>query len=138
MLMAELDTAVRYDLPITVVVANNAALGQIEWEQVVLGYPEYGVRYDHSIDFARVAQACGASGVRVEAAGDLEAAVRAALDHPAPSLVDCVVNPHEPPLPGKIEFEQAKGFAEAFLRGQPDKLATARTLIKDQVDKLRR
>jgi pyruvate dehydrogenase (quinone) len=53
-------------------------------------------------------------------------------------MVDCVVNPHEPPLPGKIEFTQAKGFAEAFLRGQPDKLATARTLIKDQVDKLRR
>ena len=46
-------------------------------------------------------------------------------------------DPHEPPLPGKIEFKQAKGFAEAFLRGQPDKLATARTLIKDQVDKLR-
>jgi pyruvate dehydrogenase (quinone) len=138
MLMAELDTAVRYDLPITVVVNNNAALGQIEWEQVVLGYPEYGVRYERSIDFARVAQACGASGVRVEQAGDLEAAVRDALDHPGPAVVDCVVNPHEPPLPGKIQFEQAKGFAEAFLRGQPDKLATARTLIKDQVDKLRR
>jgi thiamine pyrophosphate-dependent acetolactate synthase large subunit-like protein len=138
MLMAELDTAVRCELPITVVVNNNAALGQIEWEQVVLGYPEYGVRYEHSIDFARVAQACGASGVRVEAAGDLEAAVQAALDHPGPALVDCVVNPHEPPLPGKIQFEQAKGFAEAFLRGQPDRLATARTLIRDQVDKLRR
>ncbi|MFL6187465.1 MAG: thiamine pyrophosphate-dependent enzyme, partial [Actinomycetes bacterium] len=137
MLMAELDTAVRYDLPITVVVDNNAALGQIEWEQVVLGYPEYGVRYDHSIDFAQVAQACGASGVRVERPEDLEGAVRAALAHPGPAVVDCVVNPHEPPLPGKIEFKQAKGFAEAFLRGQPDKLATAGTLIKDQVDKLR-
>jgi pyruvate dehydrogenase (quinone)/pyruvate oxidase len=137
MLMAELETAVRYALPITVVVNNNAALGQIEWEQVVLGYPEYGVRYDHRIDFAQVAQACGALGSTVERAGDLEAAVRAALDHPGPALVDCRVNPHEPPLPGKIEFTQAKGFAEAFLRGQPDKLATARTLIKDQVDKLR-
>jgi pyruvate dehydrogenase (quinone) len=138
MLMAELDTAVRYDLPVKVVVANNASLGQIEWEQVALGYPEYGVRYDRSIDFAQVARACGASGVRVEQAGDLEAAVRAAFDHPGPAVVDCVVNPHEPPLPGKIEFKQAKGFAEAFLRGQPDKLATARTLLKDQVDKLRR
>jgi thiamine pyrophosphate-dependent acetolactate synthase large subunit-like protein len=137
MLMAELETAVRYALPIKVIVNNNAALGQIEWEQVVLGYPEYGVRYDHRIDFAQVAQACGALGSTVERAGDLEAAVRAALDHPGPALVDCRVNPHEPPLPGKIEFTQAKGFAEAFLRGQPDKLATARTLIKDQVDKLR-
>jgi pyruvate dehydrogenase (quinone) len=137
MLMAELETAVRYALPIKVIVNNNAALGQIEWEQVVLGYPEYGVRYDHRIDFAAIAQACGALGSTVERAGDLEAAVRAALDHPGPALVDCRVNPHEPPLPGKIEFTQAKGFAEAFLRGQPDKLATARTLIKDQVDKLR-
>ena len=137
MLMAELDTAARYQLPIKVIVNNNASLGQIEWEQVVLGYPEYGVRYERSIDFAQVAQACGASGVRVERAGDLEAAVRAALDHPGPALVDAVVNPHEPPVPGKIEFKQAKGFAQAFLRGQPDKLATARTLIKDQVDKLR-
>jgi pyruvate dehydrogenase (quinone) len=137
MLMAELATAARYDLPVKVVVNNNASLGQIEWEQMVLGYPEYGVRFERSIDFAQVAQACGASGVRVERAGDLEGAVRAALDHPGPALVDCIVNPHEPPLPGKIEFKQAKGFAEAFLRGQPDKLATARTIIKDQVDKLR-
>ena len=63
--------------------------------------------------------------------------MRAALDHPGPALVDAVVNPNEPPIPGKIEFKQAKGFAEAFLRGQPDKLATAKTIIKDQVDKLR-
>ena len=88
-------------------------------------------------DFAQVATACGASGVQLERADELEAAVQAALEHPGPALVDCVVNPHEPPLPGKIEFKQAKGFAEAFLRGQPDKLATARTLLKDQVDKLR-
>jgi pyruvate dehydrogenase (quinone) len=137
MLMAELDTAVRYQLPITVVVNNNASLGQIEWEQVVLGYPEYGVRYERSIDFAQVAQACGASGVRVERAGDLEGAIRAALEHPGPALVDCIVNPHEPPVPGKIEFKQAKGFAEAFLRGQPDKLDVAKTVIRDQIDKLR-
>jgi pyruvate dehydrogenase (quinone) len=101
MLMAELDTAVRYNLPITVIVNNNASLGQIEWEQVVLGYPEYGIRYERSIDFARVGEACGASGVRVERAGDLEAAVRAALDHAGPALVDCHVNPHEPPSPAR-------------------------------------
>jgi hypothetical protein len=40
MLMAELDTAVRCQLPITVVVNNNASLSQIEWEQVVVGYPD--------------------------------------------------------------------------------------------------
>jgi pyruvate dehydrogenase (quinone) len=97
-------------------------------------HAEYGVRYERSINFA---QACGASGVRIERAGDLEGAICAALEHPGPALVDCIVNPHEPPAPGKIEFKQAKGFAEAFLRGQPDKLDVAKTIIKDQIDKLR-
>jgi pyruvate dehydrogenase (quinone) len=47
------------------------------------------------------------------------------------------VNPHEPPVPGRIEFKQAKGFAEAFLRGEPDKLDTVKTIVQDQIDKLR-
>ena len=45
MLMAEFGTACRYDLPIKVIINNNAALGQIMWEQLVLGYPEYGIRF---------------------------------------------------------------------------------------------
>ncbi len=45
MLMAEFDTACRYELPIKVVINNNTSLGQILWEQMVLGYPEYGVRF---------------------------------------------------------------------------------------------
>ena len=46
MLMAEFLTAARHRLPITVVVNNNDSLGQILWEQMVLGYPEHGVRFD--------------------------------------------------------------------------------------------
>lgn len=42
MLMAEFLTACRYELPIKVFVANNGGLGQILWEQMVLGFPEYG------------------------------------------------------------------------------------------------
>ena len=45
MLMAEFLTAVRDELPIKVVVNNNNSLGQILWEQMVLGYPEHGVRF---------------------------------------------------------------------------------------------
>src|SRR5689334_23433639 len=45
MLMAEFLTAVRHQLPIKVVVNNNNAYGQILWEQIVLGYPEYAVRH---------------------------------------------------------------------------------------------
>ena len=137
MLMAEFDTAVRYGLPVKVVVCNNAALGQIEWEQLVLGYPSYGVEFSRPMRFAPFAESCGGLGLAVDKAGEVEDAVAAALAHPGPALVDCMVNPHEPPVPGEVTFEQAKGFAEAFLRGQPDKLATAKTVVRDAIDRIR-
>ena len=58
--MAELATAVKYKLPIIVVVVKNNTLGQIKWEQMVfLGNPEYGVDLA-PIDFVKFAEACGA------------------------------------------------------------------------------
>ncbi len=58
MLMAEFLTAVRYDLPVKTVVINNGLLGQILWEQMALGYPEHGVRYERRFDFAPSGSAC--------------------------------------------------------------------------------
>jgi len=45
MLMAEFLTAIKHKLPVKVVINNNNSLGQILWEQMILGYPEHGVRY---------------------------------------------------------------------------------------------
>src|SRR5579859_4863104 len=75
MLMAEFDTACRYHLPIKVIINNNAELGQIMWEQLVLGYPEFGIRFEPRADFAPWAEACGGKGIRVDKAAELEAAV---------------------------------------------------------------
>ncbi|MGH2688758.1 MAG: thiamine pyrophosphate-dependent enzyme, partial [Actinomycetota bacterium] len=66
MLMAEFLTAARYELPIKVFVVNNGVLGQILWEQMVLGFPEHGVRWERGADFAPWARACGGHGARVE------------------------------------------------------------------------
>ena len=137
MLMAELDTACRYELPIKGVVNNNGALGQILWEQMVLGYPEFGVRFSQPMSFAPFAQSCGGLGLRVEKASEVEPAVREALAHPGPALVDVMVNPDEPPMPGKVSYDQAKGFAQAFLRGQPRKATMATTLFRDKLDQLK-
>ena len=54
-----------------------------------------------------------------------------------PALVDVNVNPDEPPLPGKVEYQQAKKFAEAFLRGQPRKATIATTLFRDKIEQLK-
>src|SRR5436305_9525393 len=66
MLMGEFATAVKYGLPIIVVVIKNNSLGQIKWEQIVfLGNPEYGVEL-HNPDFAKYAEACAGLGFTVE------------------------------------------------------------------------
>jgi pyruvate dehydrogenase (quinone)/pyruvate oxidase len=136
MLMAELDTACRYGLPIKVFVNNNAALGQIMWEQMVLGFPEFGIRFEQPSHFAPWASACGAQAWEVEQPGELEGVVKEALAHTGPALVDVHVNPEEPPLPPKVTYEQAKGFARAWLRGQPKKATIASTLFRDKLDQL--
>jgi pyruvate dehydrogenase (quinone) len=138
MLMAEFHTAVWHRLPVKVVVNNNSSLGQILWEQMVLGYPEHGVRFgEPAADYAAWARAAGGHGVRVEKAADLPDALRAALAADGPALVDVAVDPDEPPMPGRVTYEQAKKFAAAFLHGQPHKAAIATTLFKDRIQQLK-
>jgi pyruvate dehydrogenase (quinone)/pyruvate oxidase len=138
MLMAEFLTAIQHNLPVKVVINNNNSLGQILWEQMVLGYPEHGVRYPTPFaDFSAFARANGGLGIKVERPGDVQGAISQALAHDGPALVDVNVNPDEPPLPGKVEYKQAVKFAEAFLRGQPRKATIATTLFKDKIEQLK-
>jgi pyruvate dehydrogenase (quinone) len=138
MLMAETLTALQHELPVKVIINNNNSLGQILWEQMVLGYPEHGVRYQGPfVDYSPFAAANGALAVKVERAADAREAIGQALAHPGFALVDVNVNPDEPPLPGKVEYEQAKKFAQAFLRGQPRKATIATTLFKDKITQLK-
>ncbi len=137
MLMAEFLTAARYELPVKVFVVNNGVLGQILWEQMTLGFPEHGVRWEKHADFAPWARACGGTGITVEKPDEVEEAVRTALASPGPALVDVAVNPDEPPMPPKVHYEQAKGFAQAFLKGQPRRATIASTLFRDKLDELK-
>jgi pyruvate dehydrogenase (quinone) len=138
MLMAEFITAIKHQLPVKVVINNNNSLGQILWEQMVLGYPEHGVRHpDPFVDYTAIATANGALGLKVTKPAEVRTAVSELLRHDGPALLDVNVNPDEPPLPGKVEYQQAKKFAEAFLRGQPRKATIATTLFRDKIDQLK-
>src|SRR5712672_3207073 len=65
MLMAEFLTAIQDNLPVKIVINNNS-LGEILWEQMVLGYPEHGVRFGQpESDFAAWAHACHGFGAKV-------------------------------------------------------------------------
>lgn len=133
MLMADFVTAVKYRLPIKVVIIKNGTLGQIKWEQMVfLGNPEYGVEL-HPIDFAAFAHACGGVGFTVENPTDCGRIVDDFLSAPEPAILQAVVDPLEPPLPAKITAEQALKFAESLARGEPNRTKIALTALSDKV-----
>ncbi|HEX5019497.1 MAG TPA: thiamine pyrophosphate-dependent enzyme [Candidatus Binatia bacterium] len=133
MLMAEFATAVKYKLPIKVIVIKNNTLGMIKWEQMVfLGNPEYGCEL-HPIDFAAFARACGATGFTIDDPAQCGTVLEQALATPGPVVVDAVVDPFVPPMPAKITMDQASKFAQSLARGEPNRAKIAWTVLSDKV-----
>ena len=112
MLLGDLLTAVAHDLPVKLVVFDNGSLGMVRLEMEQAGLAAYGTTLANP-DFARVAEAVGMRGIRVEDPHDVDAAVAAALAHDGPVLVDVLTNPDEIAVPPKPTLEQGWGFAIA-------------------------
>jgi len=133
MLMGELATMVKYNLPVKIIVIKNNVLGMIKWEQIAMeGNPQYGVQL-HPIDFQKFAESCGAAGYTVDDPRMVGSVLRQAFDHPGPAVVQAVVDPNEPPLPGKITTEQAWLFAKALARGQKDRWDIIKTVVENKI-----
>ena len=136
MLMGEFATAVKYNLPILVVIIKNNTLGQIKWEQIVfLGNPEYGCEL-HEINFAKYAEACGGLGFTVEKPEEIRPTLERAIATNKPALVEVVVDPYEPPMPSKVTLKQTAHFAEALIKGQSKGGKIALTLFRDKLNEL--
>jgi pyruvate dehydrogenase (quinone) len=136
MLMGEFATAVKYQLPIKMVVIKNNTLGQIKWEQMVfLGNPEYGCELN-PIDFCAFAQACGGTGFRIEDPASCGAILDQALAAKGPVLIEAVVDPNEPPMPPKVTLDQAEKLAKALAKGTPNRKEIALTIASDKVREL--
>jgi pyruvate dehydrogenase (quinone) len=133
MLMGEMATLKKYDLPVKVVVIKNNTLGQIKWEQIVMeGNPQFGVDLE-PIDFAAYARACGLAGFTLDDPDRIEETLREAFEHPGPALIEAVVDPLEPPMPGNVTLEQSLHFAEALVRGQKDRWGIVKTIVENKV-----
>lgn len=85
------------------------------------------------IDFAAFARACGGTGFTVDDPGQCGRAMEEFLGTPGPAILDAVVDPFEPPLPGKVTAEQARKFAQSLLRGEPNREKIAWTVLGDRV-----
>ena len=115
MLLGELITIVQYKLPVKVVVFNNGALAFIQIEMMEAGMPPWQTDLPNP-DFAKVAEAMGILGVRIEQPHDVRSGLKRAFEHDGPAVIDVLVEPNALALPSHITLGQAEGFALAMTK----------------------
>ncbi len=123
MLMGDFSTAVKYKLPIKVIIFNNHKFGLIQMEQEAIGNPQYQVALTNP-DYAEYAKLCGGDGVTVVHSADLEKALRIAYASDIPYIVNVEINPEELTLPPHISMKTAGSYVIAKLKeilGKGDK-----------------
>ncbi|WP_315551622.1 ubiquinone-dependent pyruvate dehydrogenase [Microbacterium aurum] len=125
MLMGDLLSIRQNDLPVKIVVFNNASLNFVELEMKAAGIVNFGTGLDNP-SFAAVAESVGITGIRVEKAAELRGALERALATDGPVLVDVVTAREELSMPPSITAAQAKGFTvwalKTVLSGRGDEL----------------
>ena len=92
MAMGDFVTAIKYNLPMVVVVLNNRQLGMIQVEQMQEHYPNFATDLLNP-DFARYADICGGAGIRVERPEELKPALGKAMALNRPVIVDVSTDP---------------------------------------------
>jgi pyruvate dehydrogenase (quinone) len=139
--MAEMLTAAKYykdwsDPRLVVVVLNNEDLNQVTWEQRAM---EGSPRFEDSqsvpaLNYAEWARLIGLTGIRIESADQIEAAMSAAFASDRPVIIDAVTTPDEAPLPPHITWEQVKSLTKSTLADPSTGFAGAKEAM---VEKLR-
>jgi acetolactate synthase-1/2/3 large subunit len=87
----ELETALRYNVPVVVLILNDNAFGFIKWKQKNMGFRSFGLDFSNP-DFASYAESYGAVGMTVREGDDLTALLRDAFSRKKPVLIDCPVD----------------------------------------------
>jgi pyruvate dehydrogenase (quinone) len=125
MLLGDILTLPQLKLPVKMVVFNNNSLGFVELEMKAAGLVPFGTDLVNP-DFAKLADAAGILGVRVEKPEELRPALTRALQHDGPAMVDVIVNRQELSMPPTLSAEQALGFGlymvKAVLSGRGDEV----------------
>jgi len=87
----ELETAVRLQLDLVVLIVRDDAYGMIRWKQADMGLPDYGLQFGNP-DFVRYAEAYGAHGHRADSVASLEDLLDQALNGPGVHVIDCPID----------------------------------------------
>jgi pyruvate dehydrogenase (quinone) len=122
--LGDLLTQVQRKTPVVQIILNNESLDFVNIEQQEAGMIPFGVEFKNP-NFAKVAEAMGAKGIRIEDPGDVRDGLAEALAYKdGPVVVDAVVDPFALSLPSHVPFHAAKGFtlriAKQVLSGRMD------------------
>jgi pyruvate dehydrogenase (quinone) len=114
--LGDLLTQVERKTPVVQIILNNGSLDFVNIEQQEAGIIPFGVKFQNP-DFAKVAEAMGAKGIRIEDPGDVRDGLAEALAHKdGPVVVDAVVDPFALSLPSHVPFHTAKGFTMSMAK----------------------
>ena len=126
--MGDLLTQVERRTPVIQIILNNESLDFVNIEQQEAGMIPFGVGFKNP-NFAKVAEAMGAKGIRIEEPGRVREGLAEALAYKdGPVVVDVVVDPFALALPSHAPFHAVKGFTLSFakqvLTGRMDSVIT--------------
>jgi pyruvate dehydrogenase (quinone) len=108
--LGDLSTQVQRKTPVVQIILNNESLDFVNIEQQEAGIVPFGVDFKNP-DFAKVAEAMGAKGIRIEDPADVRDGLAEALAYKdGPVVVDAVIDPFAFSLPSHVPFHTAKGF----------------------------
>ena len=110
----ELATAVTENIPVKVFLMNNGYMGMVrQWQQLFWDRRYSAVEMGASPDWVKLAEAFGATGLRVEDSADLEETMRTAIETDGPVLVDVRVTQEENVYPMIAPGNPAREMVEA-------------------------
>jgi pyruvate dehydrogenase (quinone) len=108
--LGDLLTQVQRKSQVVQIILNNELLDFVNLEQQEAGFVPFGTDFKNP-NFAKVADAMGAKGIRLEDPAEVRDGLAEALAHKSgPVVVDAVVDPFALSLPSHVPFHTAKGF----------------------------
>ncbi len=87
----ELETALRCNVPLVILLLNDNAFGFVKWEQQNKGYPGFGLDYANP-DFVKYAESYGAVGMKVREGDNLSELLRKAFSLKTVVLIECPID----------------------------------------------
>jgi pyruvate dehydrogenase (quinone) len=119
-------------------VLNNRDLNMVTWEQrIMIGDVKFQASQDlPDFGYAKYAESLGFKGIRVDDPNRLESAWEEALAADRPVVFEAMTDGNVPILPPHITLEQAKNFATALLKGDPNEAGIIKQAVKGMMDSI--